>query len=334
MKYLQGRKGFALRVAEREKRMPDTNEVLVRVEACGICGTDLHFLRRNEAWTPLGHEIAAVVEEIGPGVTHTKPGDRVIVEDHSFCGVCEECKKGLFDRCTQMTDLGDQSGMGEWMTVPSNNIVPYEGLSVKEASLVEPSVVAYTAVTRSGLADGDTAVVWGLGPIGLFCIPVLRHFGASKVIAIGSRSGSVRNEARAALARELGADEIYYSKETSIADVLPEDARTVIVTSPPSTVAEAVLTAPMYATIVPLGICLSEDRFASIDVDDIIFQKKKIIPVITEPAMHFPDCIRLIRDGVIPAEKFITHEVPLADIDTFRALFTEDRPVIKAIVTP
>jgi L-iditol 2-dehydrogenase len=109
VKALYARKGFEFKIEESEPHKPGHDEVLVRVHACGVCGTDLHIARDwSEGWAPLGHEIAAEVVEVGEGSIPYAPGDKVIVEDVALCGVCEDCKSGRSALCRNLYDLRGQ----------------------------------------------------------------------------------------------------------------------------------------------------------------------------------------------------------------------------------
>ena len=94
MRGLYGKRGFAIELRDRPPVALGANMVRIRVRACGVCGTDLHFLRDMDDWTPLGHEISAEVAQVGPGVTRVRVGDSVVCEDVTQCGACEFCKTG------------------------------------------------------------------------------------------------------------------------------------------------------------------------------------------------------------------------------------------------
>ena len=171
MQALFAKAPFQIEIRELPMPRPGPGEVLVKVHACGLCGTDLHFVRD---WAgdpmPLGHEIAAEVVEPGPGVTAYRPGERVIVEDVGMCGVCENCKNGRYDRCRNNYNLNGQPGMAEYMAVNEHLLNRFEGLDYVQASLVEPLAVAINAVLHAEIPLGGDVVVYGPGPIGLMCV--------------------------------------------------------------------------------------------------------------------------------------------------------------------
>ena len=137
MKYLQGKRNFDLVVCESDIPVPVNNQVLVKVLACGICGTDLHYLRSREEYTPLGHEISAIVVSQGNAVTKVSVGDMVVVEDAAPCGHCTYCKNNEHYLCRNTLGLNGQSGMGEYILVHENNLVLCKNLTREQATFVE-----------------------------------------------------------------------------------------------------------------------------------------------------------------------------------------------------
>lgn len=117
MKALFGKRNFEIEIREIKERALTPGMVRVKPFYCGVCGTDLHFLRHMDDFTPLGHEISAEVVEIAEDVRRVKVGDHVIVEDVSMCGQCEACKSGDIDHCRDGRTLDGQSGMSTHMTV-------------------------------------------------------------------------------------------------------------------------------------------------------------------------------------------------------------------------
>ena len=167
-KGLYGKKLLDIQEREIEIGSPDEDHVIVKVHACGVCGTDINFVRdwSNQAM-PLGHEIAAEVLEVGKNVTLVKPGDRVIVEDCTMCGVCEECKSGHPEFCRNMYTMEGQPGMGQYMSVRFNSLDKFEGLDYVAACLTEPLAVSLTAVLNAEIPLGGQRGRAGAWPAGL-----------------------------------------------------------------------------------------------------------------------------------------------------------------------
>jgi threonine 3-dehydrogenase len=193
---------------------PRSGEVLVRVHAASICGTDLHILEWNE-WAgdrvrrlPLtfGHEVAGRVEAVGSEVRHLAPGAFVAAESHLACGYCRTCRAGSPHICERLRILGvDVDGaFADYVVIPASNAwVVGEGIDPDAASVMEPFGNAVHAVAGSGgdLEAGDVAVI-GCGPIGLFAVAIARAAGASRLLAVEP------NEFRRDLAKRMGADAV------------------------------------------------------------------------------------------------------------------------------
>lgn len=338
MEYLVGRKNFELKVERRETPEPAEDEVLVRVLGCGVCGTDLHFLRGSEDWTPLGHEISGRVEACGSRVRGILPGAQVTVEDVAACGRCEACQNGDIGRCTSMITLNGQAGMSDFLCVPERLVVLCDGLDPLDACFVEPLTVCVNAVMAAQVPPRGTLVVWGLGPLGLMSIRVAKLFGAGRVLAVASKRGTERSRFREALALEMGADEVLFSSDADFSARLNAAkhgrADSVLVTSPPVTLPQAVASADYGTRIVPIGIDLGGHAVVPLDVDQLILNKKSIVPMLSEPEVHFPLSVKLLRSGSIPTDRLLTHRIPLRDTERFRRIFAEDPRVVKAVVVP
>jgi len=208
------RKGGGAELAEVPTPEPGEGEVLVRVHAASICGTDLHIYDWNE-WASgripelpmtFGHEVAGVVEAIGPEVHHVQPGAFVAAETHVACGVCSTCRTGRAHICENLRILGvDTDGaFAEYVLIPAQNAwVVGRGIDPDVASIMEPfgNAVHATFGTEGGedLATNPVVVI-GCGPIGLFAVGIARAAGAWKVMAIEP------NAYRRDLAAKMGAD--------------------------------------------------------------------------------------------------------------------------------
>lgn len=332
---LQAKENFDFRLVETLIKEPGINEVLVEVLACGVCGSDVHFMKRAKEYSPLGHEIAAKVLKTGPGAERFSEGDTVIVEDVTLCGFCTNCKQGDTHLCRNNFDLNGQSGMGEYLTVHANALVPYDGLEPVAASLTEPLAVSLNTLFAADVPPNGTLVIYGIGVLGLMCAKLAKHYGASKVICVGSKRGSERNKIRDDVAYKMGADKVLYSDddiEKEVVAAFGKKADAVVVTSPPSSVPDAIKTAGFGANVVVIGLDLGSNAEAKVDIDQLIINKNSIIPVFAEPAKLFPLSIELLKSGVIQPELLVTHTLKLDVTDTIKELFLEDRPVIKAVV--
>lgn len=195
-------------VEDVDRPVAGPGEVVIDVAAAGVCGTELHFLDGllTPASTPitLGHEVAGTVAEVGTGVSGVATGERVAVHYFHACGRCGHCRAGddhLCDAPLGFLAFANDGGFAEQLVVPASAVVPVpDGLDLPEAaSLCCSGTTALHATAAADVSEGDTAVVYGVGGVGLALVQVLRRAGAC-VIAVA------RGDARLEKAREVGAD--------------------------------------------------------------------------------------------------------------------------------
>jgi threonine dehydrogenase-like Zn-dependent dehydrogenase len=202
-KSLFGKKYLDLDIREINLE-PGPFDVIVKVLACGVCGTDLNFIRDyEEDFMPLGHEIAGEVVQCGASVTNVSVGDTVTVEDCSMCGNCIDCKSGHPEFCREMFTLNGCPGMGEYVMVNCGNLNVYSGMSPVHACLTEPLAVALAAVNKADIPANGSVMIFGTGPIGLLTAALAKHRGAGFVGISGRSADTVMNRARLALAEKI-----------------------------------------------------------------------------------------------------------------------------------
>ena len=339
-KGLYGRKRLDIQVRERELGAPEPGRVIVKVKACGVCGTDLNFLRD---WTgdhmALGHEIAAEVLEAGPGVQGMRAGDRVIVEDCSLCGTCDNCKSGHPELCRNMYSIEGQPGMGRYMSVRFNSLVKFDGLDFESASLTEPLAVSLTSVLNADIPLGGSVVVLGNGPLGLMSALLARLRGAGFVAITGHPADTRARKARLEAAEKAGFDMVIQSgpesAEERIKTRFPSGVDRVIVSTPPESVAEALKVIRFGGRITFYGLHLGGRNVLPIDVNDLIFRKISLVPTFAEPAINFPVSLALLRSGQIDAGAIITHRFAFEEATaSLEALLDGTLPAIKAVLVP
>ena len=205
------------------------DDVLVRVRACGICGSDIHgydgSTGRRIPPLVMGHEAAGVIERVGRGVRGLVTGDRVSFDSTVSCGTCDFCRCGQINLCDNRTVLGVSCGdyrrhgaFAEYVAVPAR--IAYklpDGLSFEHAALLETVSIAAHAVNRHVPRPDETVVVVGSGMIGLLIVQVLRHKGSRNIVAVDLDPGKL------ALARRMGATHTLNPTDTDV----PAAVRTV-----------------------------------------------------------------------------------------------------------
>lgn len=238
------------------------HEVLVRVKACGVCGTDVHILSGAQGATAceppviLGHEFAGVVKKVGAAVTRVKPGQHVTVDPNIACGACSQCRMGNPHFCDEMaaTGVNYDGGFAEYCVVLEKQayIVP-DSVPFDEAAMGEPVGCCLHGIDLSGIKCGDTVMIIGGGTIGMIMLQLARLGGAARLVMLET------NEKRFSLAQELGADLVLNPTAPDVETKLKEngfdDIRVVIeCVGRPETVENAIHYAGKAATVMIFGL--------------------------------------------------------------------------------
>src|SRR3984885_3697399 len=230
--------GADFEIVEREIPKPGAGHVLIKVQACGVCHSDV--LTKEGAWPGIqyprvpGHEVAGVIDEVGAGVSEWKKGQRVGVGWHGGQdNTCPSCRRGDFRNCQnlQIPGISYDGGYQQYMLAPVEALVPIpESLSdVDAAPLLCAGITTYNALRHSGAMPGDLVAVQGIGGLGHLGIQFAQKFGY-KVAAIG------HGEESAALAKKLGANVYIDNKTTNAAEALQKlgGAQVILATAPSS----------------------------------------------------------------------------------------------------
>lgn len=222
-----------LRVVERDVPQPRKEEVLIRVKACAICGSDPKIVAHGWPNCPPmgefipGHEFSGEIAALGEGVTSYHMGDRVAVEPHKGCGHCINCIRGLYTTCLNYGKIEEghrhygftvNGGYAEYAVCHINCVHRFsEKLSFDDATLITTAGTALYGIQRAGgIWPGETVAVIGPGPIGLMAVQLAKSLGAGRVVLVGTR------ESRLAVGKEVGADVTVNSRETDAAKAIEE----------------------------------------------------------------------------------------------------------------
>lgn len=334
-----------LKLENIEEPKPLKGEVKIKVEWCGICGSDLHEYTAGPIFIPLethplsgdkapivmGHEFSGQVVEVGEGVTRASVGDRVVVEPIYACGTCEACKQGKYNLCDKMGFYGLAGGGGgfsEYAAVPEVMIhkIP-ESVSFEQGALVEPSAVALHAVRSSKMKVGDKAVVFGTGPIGLLVIEALKASGASEIYAVEL------SEERKKKAAEMGAIVIDPKQYDAVEEIHKRTNGGVDVsfevTGVPPVLTQAINATKIGGETMIVSIFEKE---ASIHPQNIVLKERTVTGIIGYRDV-FPAVISLMAQGYFPADKLVTKRIKLDEVinEGFEGLLRE-RNQVKILV--
>lgn len=310
---------FQFDIREIDMPKPGENQVLIEVKACAVCGTDMHTAATDaDDFQSFGHEIAGVVVKNGPGSRRFREGDKVIVESGTFCHVCENCRNGRPDLCTDGISIIDDveiSGYSDYMIVPEQAMVAFEGLDYQEAALAEPLGVAMDLFYTTGIDVNDDVAVVGLGPIGLMAIALAKAAGARNIYAV-QHSG--RSKARIELARKLGATDIILTSETDIFKYpFPRGGlNKIMVTAAPAVLPDMMKIAVYGGIIGFLGIDLQNGDI-TFNANEFHFKKLQLRASYAVPALWFPRALELLKAKVVNPKDFITQTFPLEKIEEY-----------------
>lgn len=317
-----------------ELRAPGPGEVLLDVLACGICGFDMENAESLATSSrAFGHEIAGVVREVGPGVTHVAPGDQVALESSSPCGVCELCRNGHVDLCNKGAGFWVESAMGfsDAMISPACAVVPAPNMDPLAAVLAEPCGVAVDMIKTAEIRMTDRVLVVGTGPIGLMALAIARRLTSGPVVAANRSAG------RLATAQRLGADAAFSTKDTPLAECgAPYGGfDKILITAPPQVIPDCITAAAYGGYIVFIGSNFREGGTIPLDTHALHFGKKQLRPSFASPALYLPEALQLLRTGVVPAPEIISHRLPLSKlVEGLRIMRDERDTVCKVAVIP
>ena len=332
-----------LEIADLPRPEPGPDEVLIRVAACGICGSDVHGYDgssgRRIPPIVMGHEAAGRIATIGAGVEGLSEGDRVTFDSTIYCGDCPYCARGEVNLCDRRKVMGVSCGdyscagaFAEFVIVPARIVFRLpENLSFTEAAMLEAVSVALHAVALAKVAQGDTALVLGSGMIGLLTLQALRAAGCSRVF-IADVDGS-----RLQLAKQVGASETLQVSGTELlAQVMQLTGGSgvdvaVEAVGIDATVRSAVECTRKAGTVALVGNVTAE---VTLLLQKVVTRQLRLQGCCAS-AGEYPEAIRLVAGGVIRVNPLITAIAPLEDgPQWFDRLYRREPNLMKVVLTP
>ncbi|MBI4445260.1 MAG: zinc-binding dehydrogenase [Acidobacteria bacterium] len=309
-----------LSIADMPTPVPKGGEILVKVAACGICHTDLHYLDHGvptfqQPPLILGHEPAGVVVECAPDVRGWKEGDRVLIPAIFSCGHCYYCRRGRENLCQNLEMLGNHrhGGFAEFVSVPARDCVPLpEEISMEGGCLIADALTtAFHAVDRSGIGPGDTAVVIGCGGMGVNLVQCATLAGA-KVIAVD------RVAAKLERARSLGAEELVDASQigaplSKVLRQLSHGGADVVFEAIglTETVQQGLGALRKGGTLMAVGYC-SKD--VALPVSRVMFYELEIRGSLGCPPAKYPTVVELVRRKKLDVDCLVSGVLPLSEI--------------------
>ena len=331
--------GKDIRIEDLPKPEIKEDEVLVKVRAAGICGSELHayegISERRKPPLVMGHEFAGEVAEVGRRVEGFQKGDRIVIEPITRCGICDQCLRGRGNICRNVKLLGlhVNGAFAEYVPAPARNCYELpDNVKFEEASTVEPLAVAVHAANRTPVKLGDNVVVLGAGIIGLAALQVAKLMGTRRVLVADVV------DYRLALAKKLGADEVINpkvedsaKKVMELTDMKGADAVLEAV-GIQSTVQQAISMVGIGGRITVIGML---EKAMSLGMLDFVVKELDLKGSYGYVSDEFKAALGLISDRKVNVKSLITNVLPLSDITQgFELLHKRVEGVIKVVIKP
>jgi L-iditol 2-dehydrogenase len=335
-----------IRVEELPRPRCGDDELLVKVDACAVCGTDLKtFKHGNPRITPpltMGHEFTGLVEEIGSAVRGAyASGDRIVMATSISCGTCSYCRRAWPNLCQNLAPMGFSypGGMAQYVIIPARAlqrghvIKTPRDMAPEHAALAEPVSCAVNSLGHCDLQPGETVLVLGAGPLGLMNACVARGLGAGKIIL------AEVSLARLAQAAGFAFDVLVHSGEQDLAECVSSEtgglgADVVIVAAPSAAPQEqAVHLVRKRGTVVLFASLPKNEATLQIDSRAIHYNELRVVGTSDSAPHHVRTAVDLIARGEVPADKLATHTLPLDQIQQAYELMESGR-ALRVVLRP
>jgi L-iditol 2-dehydrogenase len=342
MKVLLLSKYRQLEMAEVPMPVAGAGEALIRVGACGICGSDVHGYDgssgRRIPPIVMGHEAAGRIAALGVGVTRLAEGDRVTFDSTIYCGACGFCKRGEVNLCDHRQVLGVSCGdysragaFAEYVAVPARVVYKLpESISFAEAAMLEAVAVAIHAVSLAEISAQSTALVVGAGTIGVLILQALRAAGCKRVFV------SDVDASRLKLAKELGAADILRADADVVEQILQRTGGVGVdvameAVGRDETVNAAIASVRKGGTVVLVG---NISPAATLPLQKVVTRQIRLQGSCAS-AGEYPQAIALMASGAIRVKPLISAIAPLAEgPQWFERLYTREANLLKVVLTP
>lgn len=336
MKVALFEKPHQLTVTHKDLRKLNSDEVLVKVTACGVCGTDLHIVEGSSRSSPpvvLGHEYAGIVADAGKESNGFTVGDHVAVDPNIACGTCFYCRRGEVHLCKRLRALGVDidGGMAEFCIVPSSQLYHIPStMAPEQAAFIEPLSCAVHGIDRAQIRAGDTVVILGGGTVGLLLLQLATISGASRVIIVEPV------EWKRTIATRIGADEALDPNAVdvfeSVRGLTGEGADVVIeCAGRPETVALSLKLARRGGTVEWFGVCPLGETVQT-EPNSVYFKELTIVGSYVNPHT-FDRSIALIAANKVSFGDFVVHKFPLIGVHEALRSLAEGK-TIKSLIVP
>jgi len=293
------------------------DEVLLQVDIASVCGTDVQILATppghpaNEG-AILGHEYVGTVVDAGDAVANVGKGDRVVVDPNLTCGTCAYCRKSLPNMCENMTTLGIfiDGGFTRYNVAPSKALFKISSdVALEEAIFAEPMACVLNGMRKLDPSPGDTAVVLGAGPIGLYFISVLRMKDMARIIV------SEPNPTRAVMAERCGATRVLNPMEQDLAEAVKAATgigADIVIDAVGSLLPDAIASVRKGGTVLLFG--MNSKAVAEVRQNDLTRGEIEVVGSFIANDT-FPETVSLLESGRLDLQRLVTHWFPLEKIN-------------------
>ncbi len=319
-----------VRIEEIPKPGIYAGEILVKVIASGICGSDvMEWYRLKKAPRVLGHEMTGEIVEVGKGVKKYKPGDRVFVSHHVPCNKCNYCKSGHHTACeTLHTTNFYPGGFSEYVKVPALNVktgvyILPKNISYEEGTIIEPLACVIRGQRLAGVGKNQSALIMGSGISGLLHIKLAKAKGAKRIVAVDV------NEYRLKFAKKFGADETFKAGKK----INEKFDRVIVCTGAESAVLSALDCVDRGGVILYFAVPKPEFRLP-LPINDLWRNEVTIMTSYGATPNDLSESLRLIASGKIKVRDMITHVLPLTEAQKGFKLVAEAKESVKVILKP
>lgn len=331
---------YHVEIRDIPKPSVEANDVLIKVEVAGICGSDLHLFKGTHAFRKppavLGHEMAGTVVEVGKNVKKFKVGDRVTVEPQVGCGQCRYCGQGLANLCLNKKVPGTPAWVGtfvEYFVAPEQTVysIP-ESLSFAEGLMAEPLAVAVHAVRRAELEPNDKVAILGSGTIGLLVLLAAKAKGVQTVYCTDVVDFNLE------MAKKLGAnatvhaiDEDPIEKIRTWTDDVGVDK--VIIAAGPGTIIDQASAITRRRGRITLVAMITKP--IPVYTYSFVFNEQILVGSQTYQSQDFAEAVRLLSTGEVDVSSLITQELSLAETEKgLKMLANKNGNIVKIVVRP
>lgn len=307
----------SLIIEDLKMPQPNDDEIVIKVMACGICGTDIHIFDGDEgaASTPkgtvLGHEFSGIVTEIGKNVKNVNVGDRVCVDPNKLCGSCYWCRNAIGHFCENMVGIGTtvNGGFAQYCKIPKSQAYKFsDSLSFSEAAMTEPVACCLHGIDLCDIKTDDTVLIIGGGMIGMIMIQLARVSGAAKIIVI-----ETQEDKRSILTR-LGADLVINPINEDVSKLLSENdiervSKVIECVGKTATMEQAIKLAGKKATVMLFGLTAPNDEIKIKPFE--VFKKELTIKASYINPYTQKRALEMIESGRIDVSSMIYEKIPL-----------------------